>query len=402
LRASPTSRTDERSALAATSHFDVLILAFAAYLGFGLTLILVGANQAELARHYALDFENTGQLSSALALGIGVGVIGAGPLFDRYPTKPLFVGSLLLAAAALLSIDTGAGFARVVVHLFAAGAGIGGYNTVINATVAERFSTRSAKPMSVIHSGASVGAMLGPLLIGWLWAEDWVSSFYYTGATHAVLALCAALVPFPPRTILREIAGAKLDSLENFDEPDEPSPLSGSIIPFAGIAFAYVGIEASLVVFAIPYAGELGRSAEAGRIAISVFWMGLLLGRLSVLGRRAQPDARSLVTAGGLGSVVFAAGIGLGAAPLEALFGVVGFVLGSVYPVNMALTGQRFSRARGTAAGIAAGAGAFGGFAVPWWTGAMGDAMGIGAALFGLTVFTLLISVLSAWLRRAS
>ena len=80
----------------------------------------------------------------------------------------------------------------------------------------------------------------------------------------------------------------------------------------------------------------------------------------------------------------------------------MGFALGAVYPVNMALTGQRFSRARGTATGIAAGAGALGGFAVTWWTGAVGDATGIGAALLGLTAFTVMISILSARLRRAS
>jgi nitrate/nitrite transporter NarK len=68
----------------------------------------------------------------------------------------------------------------------------------------------------------------------------------------------------------------------------------------------------------------------------------------------------------------------------------------------MALTGQRFSRARGAAAGVAAGAGALGGFAVPWWTGAVADSVGIGAALLSLTGFTLMIAFLSASLRRTS
>ncbi len=98
----------------------MLILCFASYLGFGLALILVGANQAELSSHFVLDFEQSGQLGSALALGIGAGVVGAGPLFDRYATRPLFVGALVLAAAALLSVDDGVSFTRLVLHLFAA------------------------------------------------------------------------------------------------------------------------------------------------------------------------------------------------------------------------------------------------------------------------------------------
>ena len=95
-------------------------------------------------------------------------------------------------------------------------------------------------------------------------------------------------------------------------------------------------------------------------------------------------------------------GVGLDVAQVDAVFGVLGFALGSVYPVNMALTDQRFSRARGTAAGIVAGAGALGGFAVPWWTGMVGDAAGIGAALFCLTGCAILIAILSALLKRES
>ena len=138
----------------------MLALCFASYLGFGLVLILVGANQAELSRYFGLDFAQTGQLVSALAAGLGVGVVAAGPLFDRYPQRPLFVGTLALAAVALFSIGGEVSFTRLIVHLFAAGMGIGGYNTLINATVAERFAERSARPMSMIHAGASVGAML--------------------------------------------------------------------------------------------------------------------------------------------------------------------------------------------------------------------------------------------------
>ena len=215
----------------------MLIFCFASYLCFGLVLILVGANQADLARNYALDFEHTGQLGSALALGIGIGVVGTGPLFDRHATKPLFVVALVLAAAALLSVDPQAGFARLVLHLFAAGIGIGGYNTLINATVAARYAENSAKPMTVIHSATSLGAMLGPALIGWMWADDWAASFHYTGAGHAALAVCAALVRFPPRECNSTSDPEEVGPVDP-DPSVEPSVLSGAVIPFAGIASA--------------------------------------------------------------------------------------------------------------------------------------------------------------------
>jgi fucose permease len=235
-----------------------------------------------------------------------------------------------------------------------------------------------------------------------MWADDWAASFHFTGVGHAALAACAAFVRFPSRELSHSSHAPDDESIQRSDRSGERRVLSGAMIPFAGIAFAYVGIETSLVVFAIPYSAEFGLSAAIGRTAISAFWMGLLIGRLSVLVRRSPPDAGVLLTAGALGSVLLAAGVGLGFARVDALFGVLGFAFGSVYPVNMALTGQRFSRARGAAAGVAAGAGALGGFAVPWWTGAVADSVGIGAALLSLTGFTLMIAFLSASLRRTS
>jgi hypothetical protein len=58
-----------------------------------------------------------------------------------------------------------------------------------------------------------------------------------------------------------------------------------------------------------------------------------------------------------------------------------------VYPVMIAGTGKQFPHAPGTAAGLAAGAGAIGGFLVPWLTGAIGDAIGISAALGSIAVW---------------
>jgi predicted MFS family arabinose efflux permease len=71
----------------------VTALAFAAFLLFGVMLVLVGANQAELARDLELDLAGSGLLVSLLSVGLGVGVLGAGPLVDRLPRRPLFVGA---------------------------------------------------------------------------------------------------------------------------------------------------------------------------------------------------------------------------------------------------------------------------------------------------------------------
>ena len=72
----------------------MLVFGFLSFLAFGLVLVLVGANQAHLERDLGLTLAQSGLLVSALSLGLGLGVVGAGPLFDRYPRRPLVIGSM--------------------------------------------------------------------------------------------------------------------------------------------------------------------------------------------------------------------------------------------------------------------------------------------------------------------
>jgi len=370
----------------------VLPLCFAAFLAFGGVLVLVGANQASLQRALGLDLAASGLLGSTLALGLGVGVVAAGPLFDRYPRRPLFVASTLIAAAALLGVERDMSFARWLVHVGVAGLGIGLYDTLISAVVVQRFREHAARPMVVLHAAATLGAVLAPPLVGWIASRGhFTGSFVALGWAHLGLAAWASCVALPapdPRPTPGDASGRAL---------------SPALLPFAAIAFAYVGVEAAATVFSVPYAvGALGLDEARGQLGISAFWLGLLAGRVGVLALRRPLDARVLGVAGALGAVLFAG------APLAALPGIegtlfaAGLALGCVYPLMIALTGQRFPHARGTAAGLAAGAGALGGFAVPWLTGALGDAVGVRAAYASLALWCGGLAVAAAAARRAA
>ncbi len=358
----------------------MLPLGSAAFLAFGVLLVLLGANQADLARDLDLDLTRSGLLGSALALGIGIGLIGAGPIFDRYPRRPLFVGSTLLVGLSLIGVDASMGFGRAVAHVLLAGVGAGAYDTLINAAMVERFRERAAKPMSAVHSAATLGAMLGPFGIGWLAAEaHWTASFQWTGMAHLALAAAGLFTKLPP------------------PEPSHPrdsaaggSAFSTGLLPLAWIAFAYVGVEAAMTIFAIPYAsGGLLLGADRGRIAISAFWCGLFVGRLGLLAVRGSPGAQVLIAAGVTGAATLAIGVGWIDNAIEVLFGIVGVALGAVYPLMMTLTGQRFPHARGMAAGLVGAAGALGGLCIPWLTGAIGDGIGIVPAIATLACWSL-------------
>lgn len=345
-----------------------LALGFSAFVVFGVVLVLVGANQAELARTLDLDLARSGLLGAALALGAGLGITGAGPIVDRVPRRPLFVTSLVASGVALLTIDAEVRFGRAFAHVLALGAAAGFYDTLLNAVAIQPDAARTpqqlARRLAFLHAGATLGAMLGPPLAAWLATTapagepHWLRSFHATGLAMLALAAWALFVALPAPQRRRARTHIAPGSL-----------LSPSLLALSLVGFSYVGVETALTVFAVPWAGSYGLSPARGQLAISAFWSGLLAGRLAMLGAGRSLGIRFLIAAGSTGAALLAAAILAGVGRIELVMALVGLALGAVYPAMIGLTGERFPAASGTAAGIVAGA------------GALGDAAGLAAGL---------------------
>jgi fucose permease len=367
----------------------LLPLFTASFLCFGTLIVLVGANQAELARTLALDLEQTGMLGAALALGAGAGIAAAGPLVDRLPRRPLFAAAALLCALPLLTVRPGTSYAEMLVRVLVTGLGGGLYNTTVNAVLSSRPRAAATRALAVVHGAATVGAIGGPMLYGWATRRhDWTVGLQIIGAAHVALAAAAALVPIPG---------------PGGGEPRaERVPLAG-LGPYAVLLFCYVGIEVGSTNFAVPYAiAELGLDAERGRAAISALWAGVLAMRVLLYLVPALQTPRALAGAGLASTMVVAAGVAARPPIVELFFGAIGLAIGVVYPLTMALLGERFVAARGTATGLAGGAGALGAVLVPWLTGALGDRSGVGVAVGSLAVWGAGLALMAVLLPRSA
>ena len=366
-------------------------LSYCGFLCLGHVLTLLGATQDYLAADLELDLARTGMLASALALGLLVGTVGAGPLYDRLPRRPLFVAAMLLTAAALFGFGADLSFRETLFRFAWIGLGAGAYDTLFIAAIAERFGARSAKPMSLLHTGTATGAIIGPLLVAAIATRwHWTLSFHAIGVVHIALAVAAMRIrlPKPTRTV----------------RPTKADPhvaLSLAIIPFVVVTFAYLGLETALNVFAIPFATDgLALEVIRGQTAISSMWFGLLAGRLGALALRGNLDGRVLIGSGISCCAVILIGAATGMRQIEILYFCVGFSLGPVFPVTIALAGQRFPNALGSVVGLSVGAGSIGCFVVPWLTGAIGDQTGIVIAMKWLTGWAVVIALGGVAIRR--
>lgn len=366
----------------------MLALGLATFAVFGGLLVLVGATQGPLAAGLGLDLAQTGLLAAALSAGLGVGIVAAGPIADRLPRRPAFAAAAGLAAACLLSAHARAGYAHALAAVAGAGLAAGALETLVNALVADRWRERAARPLALVHLGATLGAVAGPPLLGAAGAAaGWAGSFRALGAGFAALALAGALARLadPP---------ARADA-----HAPRARAAWWSLAPCAAAVALYVGVETALTAFAVPYARALGLPEARGVAAISALWLGLLAGRAALLAWRGPLDERVVAAAGAAATLVLAVAVGLGARQLELAFGAVGVCLGGAFPVLIAVATARAPEARGTAAGIAGSAGAAGGFAASWLTGALGEALGMGVAAASLCLWSAALAGL-AWRQR--
>jgi fucose permease len=359
----------------------VTLLALLAFVVFGVLLVLVGASQEALAEALALDLAATGLLGAVLSLGIAAGVLASGPFVDRYSRRPLFVAASLVAAFALASVHGEIRYAELVAALAVAGVCAGVWEVVLNTGLAEEHGAHSARPLSLVHAGATAGAVLGAPLVAWGAAQSgFPVSFRWTAAGFVLFGVWGLFAPLDSHRSPRgtRSGGARVGA---------------GILPYAGIAACYVGIETAVTLFAVPWARDgLGLASGRGVTAISAFWFGLLAGRLGLFAQRRVAGHGVLVAAGVAGALVLGLAAGLRAPYPELALGLLGAALSIVFPVFVALATQRFPGAPGTATGVAIGAGATGGFVVPWLTGRLGDAFGIELAFATLAAWSLALA----------
>ncbi len=384
-------------------------LAVASFLAFGALLVLFGANASELIKALGIGYADLGLLGSCLSLGLGVGIVLAGPLVDRLPRRPLFVAACTCVLAACVSLGPETTFRGLLIQATLIGFGAGCYETVLNALIVEEYGSVAPRRLVFTHSAATLAAALTPLFFDRLRGVTplaWYDTFRIAGALHGALILGALFVPM--HAAGRHAAGAARSSSpagegQGTDPRNGDSSGGQDRLAFAAIClatFAYVGVESALTLFVADHARtDLGLDASRAAGTISAFWSGLLVGRLAVGFAPRAPGAGTTASLAAIAAVIVL-GFGLGwISPPELAMAGTGFFLGGVFPVMIGLAGQTLPRKAGLAVGLAGGLGTLGGFVVPWITGELAGSGGLPRALAALSGWLCLLVAGAAFVR---
>ncbi len=345
---------------------------------------LMGATMPALLAHWSLDDRAGGSLLFLSWLGAALGALCSRGNLSR----SLLRGAALAAAASggLAVAVRGAAFPLALAY----GLGLGIVMTSISRLRAERAGSRCSQEMNRLNLLWAAGALACPPMAAHALATS--RAAYLFGGLAAALVVASLLIAateFQPSGVLPRVN-------------DGPVRLPRAPLFFCAISVLVVGTEAALGGWLTTYVKRTGHSVAGAVTATAAFWAGLLLSRAL----HSTPWLHRLrpVTVLRIHSAIVAPTIAVllllhAGWPLPVLAGLVGFGLGPLYPVLLAIV---VTRHRGTRVFFSAGMGSA---ALPWLTGMLSGAAGslrtglLVPCAAGCVLLLLVTRVLGSWER---
>ncbi len=352
-------------------------LAYASMIVLGVNVGWLGPFLPQISHAIGASLDRTGLILSAIAAGYFVALPAGGELGHRRGPHFLLFLALILDALGFMGLALAVSLRASLCAAAAIGCGQCGIDIATNALVAELNRDRLAAALNYLHAMFGVGATLGPAIDGFALANQvgFRATFACGGAAIAALA---ALLSVAPRVELPPHDGEVLDLRSMLAHP--------LIWVLAFVLFLYVGAEVGIGAWLFTYlrTGAAPFTTSIASAAVSVYWAGLIAGRLSG-GRMAHHiSARRLAALGSTISAICLIGfIVAPAAPLIAfaLVALVGFGYGPVFPSMIAIGAAHFPSRVASMTSVVAGGAALGGVLLPWAMGVALESAGRGASI---------------------
>ena len=343
---------------------------------FGIVLALLGTlfGLPGTRERLGLDMAGQGDVFLLLFAGIFGATAIVGPLIDRIGSKWVLATSSLLVAAAMLVLLAARDFAGAALAAFLLGLGGGGLNTTANVLVSDLFDENRAARLNVLGTFFGIGALCIPLAAAALAA--WLSTTQLLVAA-ATLSLAATLVYVVLRFPLpRESGGFSwADAARVVRDP--------GVLLFGVLLLFQSGSEAAVGGWTSTYIGSLGWTSQVATWVLAGYWAGMMVGRLASARLPARLAKPVVLLASGVG---FIAGCGLlltASSMAGIATGVVllGLSHANVFPVTLAMVGDRNLRFTGTVFGLLFSIALVGGMLFPWAVGQVSQRLDVRAGM---------------------
>jgi fucose permease len=357
----------------------IAALGYLGLLAVGWSGLLVPSAIRQIERDFVQTDAAVGVWYLLSAISYGTGSLAGGLLTERLGRRVILVLAVLLLAIGYLTLAIAPSWAVFLVAAIPTGLAGGAIDAGTNGLILDLYPDALGRALNRLHLFFSLGALSAPLAVGQLLGAGvaWQTVILATGLTVAPLALLLVVADVPPGR--HTPAG---------NDPRRLA-LAGPLLLLAIAIGCYVGSEIGVSNWLVRFLDAAPLGVATG--ALSLFWGGLTIGRL-VLARFGDrfDHLRSAIVASLVASAALAAAVVVPSLPASVvLFGLVGFAFGPIYPLIMAVGGERFPGRSAAVSGILGASAVAGSVIYPPAMGFLSVSVGLTAAMLGAAVVSL-------------
>ena len=357
-------------------------------LTFGIVLTTLGTVLPSVIERFGIDKAAAGALLLLMTFGILAGSLVFGPIVDHRGYKGVLIGATALIILGLQGIAFASSMAWLRVAVFVIGFGGGIVNGGTNALVADISSEGRGAGLSLLAVFFAIGAMGVPFVLGVL-----PDRFSYS----MVIASVGALVLIPIIVMALTTFPAPKQA-QGFPIADAGRLLRDPTLLLMGfMLFLESGMELTVGGWTSTFfKEELAVPERRALVYLSLYWMGMMLARLSlgfVLPRvRAVAVLYACLAIALVGSALLLTTRDAGVAAVGVFLLGVGFA--AMFPVVLGFIGDRYAALSGTAFSIAIAMALTGGMLLSYAAGVFGSRFGLRASLIIVPAAAVLLTVL--------
>jgi FHS family glucose/mannose:H+ symporter-like MFS transporter len=322
------------------------------------------------------------------------GSVSGGLLTERVGRRVVLTLAASLVGLGLLTIGTVGSWELILLAAVPFGLGFGAIDGGVNGLVLDLYPESRGRALNLAHICFSLGALGSPLVVGRALEGGipWQAPIIATALAAIVIAVLLAIGPLPSGRHAHPIgegAGASAASWR------------------VGLAWALVGLGIAIgcyVAAEIGVSNWLVRFLDSATIglataALALYWGALSLGRLASAAWSDRFDhARLAAVSATVSGIALVAAVAVPSIPMSILlFGVVGFAFGPIYPLIMAVAGDRYPKRSAAVSGLLAGCAVVGSVFYPPLMGFMSVTIGLAPAMTGAGILALAAG-LALWL----
>ena len=364
-------------------------ICFGIMLVVGMIFVIIGPLLAEISKTFSLTLSQSGLIFAANFIGFSVFVILGGITADHWGKKKVLSIAMAGIALSLLILPLSPSFFIICLITVFTGGFLGILESMTTALVADLNPSNASFYINLTQVFFGIGAFVGPMMAGLMVSSgfSWKQCYFVLGGLMAVMTILfvADRIPSLPNPDKIEWVGFK------------NLVTDWKFILICLCVLFYTGSEVGGWGWMSTFLEEnMGFPIEKSSLAVSVFWLALIAGRVLCTSLTLKFSVRFLTIVLAFSSVAATVLSALVRSELAIWLAItaMGLAYSSLFPLIIAYGSSQYRKYTGTVFALLMGSGGVGMALIPFLLGLAGQYIGIRVAMMSPAVLFLLIGII--------